>query len=300
MVAKAESGSLHGAIPATEPWHLVRRIILLLLLVVATALGLSILLSKYGTVAKALFSILADCGIGLVTGLGSRLVIRPRNWLIRAVASGSLAVVGLVTLGYLTENQIGIGPMEFELHGMNWLQRAAVPWWARILPEQSSTDLIDAANLVIAVDVSWVSLRAWHRERRSVGTDSSALSLPNTASPPIGARKLHKQSPREHRATSAARGNQRLTARRRKPRSMSYKWRAGARGPLPKPRRLARLRRTAVVRLGLREKHRCPYCLDDVRRGDERGIVECPVCHALHHKDCWDITGTCQVLHQNA
>jgi len=27
--------------------------------------------------------------------------------------------------------------------------------------------------------------------------------------------------------------------------------------------------------------------------------VECPICHTMHHKDCWDITGTCQVPHLN-
>jgi hypothetical protein len=29
-------------------------------------------------------------------------------------------------------------------------------------------------------------------------------------------------------------------------------------------------------------------------------VVECDVCHALHHKDCWDITGFCQVPHLNS
>jgi hypothetical protein len=36
-----------------------------------------------------------------------------------------------------------------------------------------------------------------------------------------------------------------------------------------------------------------------VKRNDPRGVVECEVCHTLHHKDCWDITGACQVPHLN-
>jgi hypothetical protein len=28
-------------------------------------------------------------------------------------------------------------------------------------------------------------------------------------------------------------------------------------------------------------------------------VVECEVCHTLHHKDCWDVTGICQVPHLN-
>jgi ribosomal protein L37AE/L43A len=47
------------------------------------------------------------------------------------------------------------------------------------------------------------------------------------------------------------------------------------------------------------EEHRCPYCLEPVKRNDPRGVVECDVCHTLHHADCWAITGTCQVPHYN-
>jgi uncharacterized Zn-finger protein len=53
------------------------------------------------------------------------------------------------------------------------------------------------------------------------------------------------------------------------------------------------------VQIAAFEEHRCPYCLQDIKRDDIRGSVECPICHTLHHKDCWDITGTCQVPHLN-
>ena len=58
-------------------------------------------------------------------------------------------------------------------------------------------------------------------------------------------------------------------------------------------------RHKPAVQLAVYEEHRCPYCLEDVKRNDARGSVECPVCHTLHHKDCWDITGSCQVPHLN-
>jgi len=64
----------------------------------------------------------------------------------------------------------------------------------------------------------------------------------------------------------------------------------------PKHRRRSR---KARVQLALVEEHRCPYCLETVTRTDPRGVKECTVCHTLHHKDCWDITGTCQVPHLN-
>ncbi len=47
------------------------------------------------------------------------------------------------------------------------------------------------------------------------------------------------------------------------------------------------------------EEHRCPYCLEIVNKNDPRGVVVCPDCGTWHHKDCWDITGSCQVAHKH-
>jgi uncharacterized Zn-finger protein len=48
------------------------------------------------------------------------------------------------------------------------------------------------------------------------------------------------------------------------------------------------------------EEHRCPYCLELIDPDDPRGVVECKICHTLHHADCWAITGACQVPHFTA
>jgi hypothetical protein len=48
------------------------------------------------------------------------------------------------------------------------------------------------------------------------------------------------------------------------------------------------------------EEHRCPYCLQPIVDKDPRGVVTCPVCHTRHHKDCWAITGMCQIPHLHA
>jgi hypothetical protein len=29
-------------------------------------------------------------------------------------------------------------------------------------------------------------------------------------------------------------------------------------------------------------------------------VVTCPICKTRHHKDCWDITGMCQVPHYHS
>jgi len=53
------------------------------------------------------------------------------------------------------------------------------------------------------------------------------------------------------------------------------------------------------VKLVGEEEHVCPYCLDDVVKGDERGTVVCPECGTWHHQDCWNLTGACGVAHRN-
>ena len=53
------------------------------------------------------------------------------------------------------------------------------------------------------------------------------------------------------------------------------------------------------VKLVGTEDHRCPYCLEEVYQNDPRGIVICPDCGTWHHRDCWEITGSCQIAHKH-
>lgn len=53
------------------------------------------------------------------------------------------------------------------------------------------------------------------------------------------------------------------------------------------------------VKLVGEEERVCPYCLDEVVKGDDRGTVVCPECGTWHHQDCWNLTGTCGVAHRN-
>ena len=60
-----------------------------------------------------------------------------------------------------------------------------------------------------------------------------------------------------------------------------------------------RSRRREKVMLKGETEHRCPYCMEIVKKNDPRGVVICPECKTWHHKDCWDVTGTCQVAHRH-
>jgi hypothetical protein len=65
----------------------------------------------------------------------------------------------------------------------------------------------------------------------------------------------------------------------------------------PKPRIFRR--RRPKLQLTDQVEHRCPFCLEIVEPNDPRGIKVCPICHAVHHADCWAVTGMCQVPHHN-
>jgi hypothetical protein len=69
------------------------------------------------------------------------------------------------------------------------------------------------------------------------------------------------------------------------------------------PQRLPHKRTSRRLRGGIRlvgkEESRCPYCLQVVKPRDPHGVVTCPICKSAHHKECWDITGSCQVPHSH-
>ena len=72
--------------------------------------------------------------------------------------------------------------------------------------------------------------------------------------------------------------------------------------PSTKKIRLPRLRKFHAnndVKLTGEEEHVCPYCLEEVVKNDNQGVVVCPECGTWHHQDCWNVTGACGVAHRN-
>ena len=168
----------------------------------------------------------------------------------------------------------------------------------------AETDLLDAAHMVIAVDVSWLALRAWTQARQrgegQSGPGRLRLRPWSMASPaPAADRALCALQPWSPVTSHGARSIAPNGASRRAVGAWSSPVRADRREASLGGRRRNVLRRRPAVQIAAYEEHRCPYCLQDIKRDDVRGSVECPICHTLHHKDCWDITGTCQVPHLN-
>jgi len=279
-------------------WHLVRKIVLLFLSAVALALGLAILYRQKTNFPLTLFNLLADISLGLLAGLGARFVLSQRHWFIRASASAAMAVIGLVVLGYFTNWMSGIGPLQAGLVRVHWLDALHIPLQLPLQFKHGQTNWLDLAYMVIAVDISWIALRAWKYQSTSV-VELPAQSSRNvkkqratqTVSQPVYP-LIRTRLPISHPLTRPK------IKRKMLERPIISK---PAFPPTVQPRSSKRwsLRHKPKIQLAVYEEHRCPYCLEPVKRNDPRGAMECEVCHALHHKDCWDITGACQVPHLN-
>ncbi len=283
-----------------EAWHLLRKIFLLLLVVTASALGLVILSRRGSPVPPVLFNIMADASIGLLAGFSARFALQRRSPLIQGLASAAASLVGLALLGYLTGWKSGIGPFQAGTVSTHLFQ--SLPVRLPLGFSRSAMDIVDLVNAVIAVDVSWIALRVWRQRSRSTAAALSQapspapiVRRPTPAPPPI----VTPPAPVQIVPASPAPS----------PKPRIKRNRVGERAKVSKPairpmraktQRRGRVRAgSSAVHLAVHEEHRCPYCLEPVKRNDPRGSVECQVCHTLHHKDCWDITGSCQVPHLN-
>jgi hypothetical protein len=292
--------SLFNSDEDPERWHLVRRVVLLFLLVVALSLGLVILFRQKGSIPLLLFNVLADASLGLLIGLGTRIVLRHRHGFIQGVVSAALVLIGLAILGYFTNWKSGIGPFQAGLVKVNWLNWANISLQLPLQFGRSRMDVFDLAHMVIAIDTSWIALRAWKRTGSYSGQTGSYAPRVRSRARAHPARAAISSNVSVSNVRSPVVSNARSNVKKKKSTGRPV---ISMRTADPRPARRARawnpLHRKPEVQFAVYEEHRCPYCLEIVTRDDPRGSVECQVCHALHHKDCWDITGTCQVPHLN-
>jgi hypothetical protein len=302
MATRNPTMSLYNSNEDPERWHLVRRVVLLLLLVVALSLGLVILFRQKSGIPLLLFDVLADVSLGLLIGLGTRIVLRHRHWFIQGVASTALVLIGLAVLGYFTDWKSGIGPWQIGLIKVNWLDWAHISLQLPLQFGRSRMDVFDLAHMIIAIDTSWIALRAWKRSMSFSGqmSSSSPRIRSRARAHPVRASVSSNASVANVRSSAAVSSpGPRVKKKKSTGRPVISMRTADPRPSRSRTRAWNPLHRKHEVQFAVYEEHRCPYCLEVVTRDDPRGSVECQVCHALHHKDCWDITGTCQVPHLN-
>jgi len=292
----AHTMSFNSGSPS-EQWHLGRKLTLMFLLVVALALGLVILFQQRTSLPSLVFNLFADASIGLVAGLAARLVLRQRNWFIRSLASAAMTFVGLFVMGYCSSGKIGVVPPPLGFVRVHWLDQWQIPLELPLRVARNQMDWAALAYMVIAIDTSWVVLRAWNRFTPHADAASAVSSGRRRRS----MRSAHTNAS-EHFAFPKIRvGNSgaKPKVRRKKDHPMVSMSVASNSVKATRSKRWRPLQKKPQIQLAVYEEHRCPYCLEEVKRDDPRGVVECEVCHTLHHKDCWDITGACQVPHLN-
>jgi len=298
---------------ARESDHFMRKLVILLLLIIATALGIVLLFRDDRDLPLLLSTFFADASIGLIAGFGSRIVFRKWNSFIRYLTATGMAILGMTVLGFLTHWVLGIGPIglqhevalqirEIRLDGnlLNQLREMKID--PRTFLEFDKMGPSDAAHLAASLLLTGLSLLAWRQTTITQSIEVVPLYLPQGEVRPSIREMASSSSGSSGHARIQLPGSWFLRSR---PDSMP-RARIGSRNRIrkmarndAKPARRNRFMRKPHVQLALVEEHRCPYCLDLVTHGDPRGVKECEVCNTLHHGDCWAITGVCQVPHLN-
>jgi hypothetical protein len=273
-----------------EQYNLLSKLVILWLLVIASAFWLLILFRE-----KKLFSTTTAQEIGagiilaVIAGFGAQLVMSKRDIFFRFVAAMTADVAAVYLLGFISGGKYGISqfgwlPKAMDYDGLNLIGLGLIvilficlvfkPAKVVVVPENTELAPDSESDFPAPVQVSSSNLRE----------DMNSNHLPRISFPRISWSNFFSS-----RSAPVERSNGRRRTGLVQPSKVK---------PAVAPKRRRRKGKPRV-QLALVEEHRCPYCLELVSRTDPRGVKECKVCHTLHHKDCWDITGSCQVPHLN-
>lgn len=310
-----------------EQESLFRKVVLLFLLITAAVLWTVLLFKRDNNFPLLLSTFFADVSLGLIAGFGSRFFLHRRDGFVRFLIATSVAVIGMIMIGSLTNSVLGIGPVKLErkfaeqlneidfnrnlLEQIQFLQIGSRP-----LLDVSKMDWADPVHMGISIVMMLLSLHAWRRPAPTIAA-AQPVEVIEVTPQPAPAPQSSTRSRRGRRATSQSNGRARVqrsasglgglnpsshaqpgTGSNNGSRSPVLRNAKKIKDPVVKPKR-RRSRRKPQIQFAIVEEHRCPYCLDAVTRTDPRGVEECKVCHTLHHADCWAITGVCQVPHLN-
>lgn len=267
-----------------------RKLVVTLLFVAGIA-GFMALFSVYQkNLSSFLMTVFAILSIGLASGAASRITFYQWSGFIRFFVILLALPLGLFVLGVLTNWKMGIGPLN--------------PWVKGII---SQDELIQLGGALL---VAIISLEAWWKPTSKIEdvaevqrSSRSREQTPVTAA--MQSVQPRRQVHTQESLTYLPKRNSRL--------KVSKANKAGSRtnpavdklilthtAQPTRSRRNRLFNRKPNLQISLYEEHRCPFCLDEVKRNDPRGVKKCEVCNTLHHADCWAVTGMCQVPHLNS
>ena len=272
-----------------------RKLVVTLSFVLGIASAMALFHTYQRNISVFWMTVLAISTVGLACGSAARINFFQSSILIRFFIMLLALPLGLFTLGVLTNWQIGIGPLN--------------PWAAGNIPQDELIQLIGA--FVVAL----ICLSAWRKpspklidevaEAQPVRRNREPVTPPVVvAAPIIPAPAQPRRSSRASKARSQPKTPPRLKFMKAQKVRSKTRPRAEklilSQTKAPSRSKLKKLfSRKPHLQISLYEEHRCPFCLEDVKANDPRGVKKCEVCNTLHHADCWEITGFCQVPHLN-
>ena len=308
MTMQAATMSAVKPSPPAERSGFVRKLALLFLLGCAAALGIAILFRTGLDAPDIALAVLSDAAIGLLAGVSTRLVLRQWNGFFRFVVALATLLLSLNILGFFTGWRLGLG-FTLNLAQPDWLGlaqvgigvlaislsmlvlRRAAPRTAPVPPKPAPAPRKPAKRKPVRPAFRMPKLPQFRKP--------SLPGLPKLSWPAIGPSKREADL-KVRAAAKVKQPRKTVSAAAFAPTRIMAKPSALV---VPKPARKlkkARVRGKSEIQLAKVEEHVCPYCLEPVVANDPRGMVECKICRAQHHADCWEITGACQVPHYNA
>ena len=273
------SSVMSNSTSSSRPSGFIRRLVGCMLFVLGVA-SLLAALHRYQVNLEPFwmtaFSILM---IGVAAGATPRAIFYSWSGFIQFLTILILLPFGLFALGFFTNWQMGIGPLE--------------PWL------EGRTDQDQLIQLGASFLIAAITLEAWKSKITISNIKDTGERRPiRRREPEIT--PLVSQSARSIRTSSQPSAPKQpflrfMKAPKSKKQNNSIgfsqsKSRSGLRGLF---------RQKPNIQVSLYEAHRCPYCLEEVKQNDPRGVKRCEVCNTLHHADCWEVTGVCQVPHLN-
>jgi hypothetical protein len=323
--------------PQDQPSYLVRAFlknllfqILIILIVIQISLvaswGWTWLLFWSHQFSSVFIRIATVIGSALVAGLISRALLNNHSRFLRWICSLNSVIFSLVGMSFLSQNQVGFKlTLGSNLSSINWnglwqlslgslITSAVIYAWSsprktEVVVEPRSDETVIETDSVFETNLIKPHEQTGHPIQEAVSPSPTARSR---EMPGSRKKRSKKQSAFQRRSIGYFRALQKnMTHLFNKVQRFRIidaitSWTSSIQTPVkPKRTRQPKLnpsRRTAMklgqpIRLIGLEEHRCPFCLELVEESDPAGVVICPICHAYHHKSCWDITGTCQVPH---
>ena len=268
-----------------------RKLVITLLFVAGIAGFMSLLDLYQRNLSSFWMTVFAILSVGLASGATPRIIFYQWPGFVRFLIMLLALPLGLFALGLFTNWQMGIGPLN--------------PWVKGIIPQDELIQLGGAFLVAI------ICLEAWRKPRPRIEAPAEVeVQVSSREAAPIAvaiqpAPAARQQSRAQENLTFVPKGKSRLKfakapkSRNRSAPAAVNKLFLTHTSPPARSKRKRLFNRKPQLQISVFEEHRCPYCLDEVKRNDPRGVKECEVCHSLHHADCWAITGMCQVPHLN-